>query len=96
MSQPQIQIPLDLPNVRVENYQQTDKGLVITVVSTCTKAVCCQCGRTIDKFHGYGKAITLRHLPIFDRPVWIRIKPKRFQYPYCDKGPTHVPALRVV
>ncbi len=27
MSQPQIQIPLDLPNVRVENYQQTDKGL---------------------------------------------------------------------
>ncbi|MBE0472551.1 MAG: ISL3 family transposase [Methyloprofundus sp.] len=88
MSQPQIQIPLDLPNVRVENYQQTDKGLVITVVSTCTTTECRQCGRTIDKFHGYGKAITLRHLPIFDRPVWIRIRPKRFQCPYCDKGPT--------
>ena len=88
MSQPQIQIPLDLPNVQIENTQQTDKGLVITVVSTCTSAACRQCGRIIDKFHGYDKAITLRHLPIFDRPVWIRIRPKRFQCPYCDKGPT--------
>lgn len=88
MNQPQIQIPLDLPNVRVEKYEQTDKGLVITVVSTSDTAVCRQCGRTIDKFHGYDKAITLRHLPIFDRPVWIRIRPKRFQCPYCDKGPT--------
>jgi transposase len=88
MNQPQIQIPLDLPNVRVESYEQTDKGLVITVVSTSDTAVCRQCGRTIDKFHGYDKTITLRHLPIFDRPVWIRIRPKRFQCPYCDKGPT--------
>src|SRR5690606_17613681 len=38
--------------------------------------------------HGYDHAITLRHLPIFDRPVWIRIRPKRFQCPYCYKGPT--------
>jgi transposase len=88
MNQPQIQIPLDLPDVRVESYEQTDQGLVITVVSTCETAVCRRCGRTIDKFHGYDHAITLRHLPIFDRPVWIRIRPKRFQCPYCYKGPT--------
>jgi len=88
MNQPQIQIPLDLPNVRVESYEQTNKGLVITVVSTSDTAVCRQCGRTIDKFHGYDKTITLRHLPIFDRPVWIRIRPKRFQCRSCDKGPT--------
>jgi transposase len=88
MNQPQIQIPLDLPNVRVESYEQTGQGLVITVVSTCETAVCRRCARTIDKFHGYDHAIILRHLPIFDRPVWIRIRPKRFQCPDCHKGPT--------
>lgn len=88
MTQPQIQIPLDLPNVQVEHCEQTPQGLVITVVSTSQTAVCRRCGRTIDKFHGYDKEITLRHLPIFDRPVWIRIKPKRFQCPHCHKGPT--------
>ncbi len=50
--------------------------------------MCRRCGRTIDKFHGYDNAITLRHLPIFDRPVWIRIRPKHSQCPYCYKGPT--------
>lgn len=88
MTQPLIQIPLDVPDVQVEQYEQTPEGLVITVVSTSKTAVCRRCGRTIDKFHGYDKEITLRHLPIFDRPVWIRIKPKRFQCPYCHKGPT--------
>jgi len=88
MNQPKIQIPLDLPNVSIEKYEQTEKGLVITVVSTRDTAVCRQCGRTIDKIHGYDKAITLQHLPIFERPVWIRIRPKRFQCRYCDKRPT--------
>lgn len=88
MTQSQIQIPLDLPDVQVEQYEQTPQGLMITVVSTCKTAVCRRCGRTIDKFHGYDKEITLRHLPIFDKPVWIRIRPKRFQCPDCYKGPT--------
>jgi len=88
MSKPLLQIPLDLPDVRIEKYEQTQKGLVITVVSTCKNAVCRQCGQTIDKFYGYDKAITLRHLPIFEQPVWIQIKPKRFQCPYCTNGPT--------
>lgn len=88
MTQPLIQIPLDLPDVQVEQYEQTPEGLVITVVSTSKTTVCRRCGRSIDKFHGYDQEITLRHLPIFDRPVWIRIKPKRFQCPYCHKGPT--------
>jgi len=88
MTQPLIQIPLDLPDVQVEQYEHTPEGLVITVVSTSKTTVCRRCGRSIDKFHGYDQEITLRHLPIFDRPVWIRIKPKRFQCPYCHKGPT--------
>lgn len=88
MTQALIQIPLDLPDVTVKQYEQTPKGLVITVTSSLKTAICRQCGRTIERFHGYDKPITLRHLPIFDRPVWIQIKPKRFQCPYCEQGPT--------
>lgn len=88
MTQPLLQIPLDLPDVQVEQYEHTPEGLVITVSSRSKTTVCRRCGRSIDKFHGFDKTITLRHLPIFDRPVWIRIKPKRFQCPYCHKGPT--------
>ena len=58
------------------------------MVSTSKTTDCRRCGRSINKFHGYDQEVTLRHLPIFDRPVWIRIKPKRFQCPYCHKGPT--------
>jgi len=42
----------------------------------------------IDKFYGVGKEITLRHLPIFETAVWIKIKPKRYQCPDCDTHPT--------
>ncbi|MCL7419700.1 MAG: hypothetical protein M8364_02175 [Methylobacter sp.] len=40
MNQPQIHIPLDLPNVQAEKDEQTDKGVVITVVSTNDTARC--------------------------------------------------------
>lgn len=89
MTQSLLQIPLDIPDVRIEKVDTTPKGeFVITVSSTLTRATCHQCGQTIDKFYGYGREITLRHLSIFDRPVWIKLTPKRYQCPDCPKGPT--------
>jgi transposase len=89
MTQSLLQIPLDIPDVRIEKVETTPKGeLIITVSSTLTSATCHQCGQTIDKFYGYGREITLRHLSIFDRPVWIKLTPKRYQCPDCPKGPT--------
>jgi transposase len=84
-----LQIPLDIPDVTiVKIYTPTKKGFVITVASEQKGTLCQQCGKLIDKFHGYGKEITLRHLPILEKPVWIKIKPKRYQCLYCDNGPT--------
>ncbi len=88
MNRSLIQIPLDLPNVTVDRYEQTPKGLVITVTNSLKTANCRQCGRTIERFHGYDKTIKLQHLPIFETPVWIKIRPKRFQCSYCEQGPT--------
>ena len=84
-----LQIPLDIADVKLEKVEtSTAKGFVLTVSSTLTSTTCQQCGKAIDKFYGVGKEITLRHLPIFESPVWIKIKPKRYQCPDCDTHPT--------
>lgn len=89
MSQMLLKIPLDLPDVQIEAFDTaSQKGIVIKVQSTCKGTTCRQCHQPIDKFYGYGKEITLRHLPVFEQSVWIKIKPKRYQCPYCDQGPT--------
>lgn len=84
-----IPIPLDIPDAKVEKVDpSTEKGFVITVISKLKGTTCKSCGKAIDNFYGYGREITLRHLPIFEKPVWLKIKPKRYQCPYCDNGPT--------
>ncbi len=84
-----LQIPLDIPDVKIEKVDtSTQKGFVITVTSELKGTTCQHCGKPIDRFYGYSQEITLRHLPILDQPVWLKIKPKRYQCPYCDKGPT--------
>ena len=49
---------------------------------------CRQCGREITERHGVDEAITLRHLPILGRHVYLRLRPKRYRCPYCEGGPT--------
>ena len=84
-----LQIPLDIPDVKIEKFEgPTKQGFVITITSELNGTTCKHCGKFIDKFYGYGKEITLRHLPIFERTVWLKIKPKRYQCPDCDNGPT--------
>lgn len=71
-----LQIPLDIPDVKIEKFDASSKkGFVITVTSEQNGTTCQHCGKSIDKFYGYSKEITLRHLPILETPVWIKIKP---------------------
>ena len=86
---PQISFPLDIPDVRVLQTEMNKRGdYVITVESTIIYTECRKCGREIEQVHGYGHWLTLRHLPILDHPVWIRIRPRRYKCPYCDDHPT--------
>ncbi|NTU78487.1 MAG: ISL3 family transposase [Chloroflexales bacterium] len=87
--QPFISIPLDIPDVRVLKTEITKAGeLILTVESTLTSTTCRRCGRTLTEGHGHDEARLLRHLPILGRPVYLRIKPKRFRCPFCDDHPT--------
>jgi transposase len=87
--QPFISIPLDIPDVRVLQTDLTQANeLILTVESILTTATCHQCGRTITEQHGEDRPRLLRHLPILGRPVYLRIRPKRFRCPYCEDHPT--------
>ncbi len=87
--QPTIQIPLDLPDVRVLRTELTpDRELIIEVESTLPSTTCRRCGKTIDTFYGYDRPIQLRHLPSFGLVVYIQLRPKRFRCPFCDDHPT--------
>ena len=87
--QPFISIPLDIPDVRVlqTDLTQADE-FILTVESTLTSTSCRRCGRTITEQHGEDRPRLLRHLPILGRPVYLRIRPKRFRCPFCDDHPT--------
>lgn len=89
MSPAQITIPLDIPDVRVLHTELTAPGaFLITVESTLASTRCHQCGREIRKFHGYDAWVTVRHLAILGRPVYLRYRPKRYRCDDCDGHPT--------
>jgi transposase len=83
-----IEIPLDLPEIRILKTEMGQREIVITVESTREWAICSRCGKEIREFHSYGRQLRLRHLPILGRPVFIEIRPKRFRCPTCDNHPT--------
>ena len=75
-----LQNPLDIPDIRLLSSSLTEQGdLVLTVESTHESTPCQRCGRELTRVHGLDRAIRLQHLPILEQPVWIEIRPRRFQ-----------------
>lgn len=84
-----FEIPLDIPDVTIQTVETDRHGdFVITVKSTVEGTTCHKCGKKITKVYGEDREITLRHLPILGRKTSIRLRPVRYQCPYCDGHPT--------
>lgn len=80
-----MSIPLDLPKIDVQKVEMNEQDdYIITVKSTKVGTICQHCGRKITKSHGYGRWITLRHLPILGHRVYIRLRPKRYVCSHCN------------
>jgi transposase len=78
----QSTIPLDIPEVRVLQIEITPRGdCTITVESMRDGTQCRKCGQEIGTFHGLDEWLTLRHLPILGRKVFLRLRPKRYRCP---------------
>jgi transposase len=83
-----FQMVLDLPGVRVTEVARTKRGeWVLRVESTLETTACAHCGRTIADVRGHGERVRLRHLPVFDRPVFVELRPKRFVCRSCEGEP---------
>jgi transposase len=73
-----FEIPLDIPDVTIENVTTTRLGdIEITVKSTVEGVPCHQCGKMTSKFYGEDREMTFRHLPIVGRRTSLRLRPKR-------------------
>lgn len=84
-----FQIPLDIPDVDILSLNTgAQDELIFRVESTLHSTTCHRCQREITDFHGYDKPIRLRHLPVFERIVYIELKPKRYRCRHCDNHPT--------
>ena len=80
---------LNLPNLQVqEAFEDREGNYRVTVVSTEQGARCHKCGKRIEKQNGHGEWITLRHLPILGKQVYLRVRLPRYRCDDCDGKPT--------
>jgi transposase len=94
MSKAQITIPLDIPDVRVLQTSVNERGeIIITIESTKVGTACRKCGEWITKLHGRDEWVTIRHLPAFGRPSYLRYRPQRYQCQDCEGHPTTTQSL---
>ncbi len=89
MVKAEVTLPLDIPDVRVVQTTIGERGeIVITIESTKAGAACRKCGKWITKMHGREEWVTIRHLPVFGRPTYLRYRPRRYQCRDCEGHPT--------
>jgi transposase len=89
MTKAEITIPLGIPDVRVLQTTVSERGeIIITIESTKAGTSCRKCGKWITKLHGRDAWVTIRHLPAFGRPTYLRYRPSRYQCQDCEGHPT--------
>ena len=85
----QINIPLGINSLEIVAQSTDTKGnIIIDVISKNTQSTCHKCGKPATKPNGTAPARLIRHLPILDTPVYLRITPLRYSCESCDDHPT--------
>jgi len=85
MSRREVTIPLDISDIKILKTEFNSQGeLVITIESTKPDTRCQRCGRSITKFHGHDEWVTIRYLPVFGRPSYLRYRPRRYYCGDCE------------
>jgi len=79
---------LNIPGVRVVGAEVNENEINLQVEHTQHFAICRKCGNRATEFHCDGEKLRLRHLPIFNRPVYLTIQTKRYRCLGCDERPT--------
>ncbi len=81
----ELRVPLGIPNIEIISQATNSKGeIIISVKSLKTETPCHKCGKPATIRHGNGPTQTIRHLPIFDTPVYLVITSARYKCEHCD------------
>ncbi len=84
---------LGLSDIMITDICETrDGSIYVSVKSTQTETLCRHC-KSPTELYGYGCTLTLRHLSILGREVYIKIKPPRGICKRCDDHPTTTQTL---
>lgn len=84
-----LSIPLDIDSLEIVAQTVDNKGnIILDVVSKNDHSTCHKCGKPATKSNGKAPTRLIRHLPIFDTPVYLRITPVRYICENCDDHPT--------
>ena len=84
-----IDLSLDIDSLEILSQTvDTKENIVIEVQSKATSTPCHKCGKTATKRYGYGPVLAVKHLPLFDKPVYLKIRSVRYQCEHCDDHPT--------
>ncbi len=84
-----INLPLDITSLKII-AQTTDKNgnIILDVISKNDHSTCHKCGKSATKRNGTAPVRLIRHLPILDTPVYLRIIPVRYSCEHCNDHPT--------
>ena len=85
----QINLPLDISSLDIIAQSIDKKGnIVLEVVSKNDRSTCHKCGKPATKHNGKAPSRLIRHLPIFDKSVYLKITPVRYSCDNCGDHPT--------
>jgi transposase len=74
---------LNLPQIRVVGVAMTEAQITLQVEHAQHFAICHKCGERATEFFRDGEKLVLRHLPIFNRPVYLSLQTKRYRCLRC-------------
>ena len=85
----EFKIPLDIKSLEITSQSIDSFGTIeLEVVSKGTSSRCHNCGKAASKRYGTAPEMKVRHLSILDRPVYLKIKPIRYQCEDCNSVTT--------
>ncbi len=75
----QINLPFDMDSLEIIAQTIDNEGnIILDVVSKNDHSTCHKCGKAATKCNGKAPSRLIRHLPILDTPVYLRITPVRY------------------
>ncbi len=85
----EIILPLDIKSLKIVSQSiDTQGNIIIEVKSKKDSTVCHKCQKPATKRYGTAPVIQVRHLPLLDTPVYLKIYPARYQCDSCEDGST--------